>query len=57
MLTNVTYQPFKVFALVALGYFILCYPLSRYSRYLENKFNASHHPLIRCRSTTATTMC
>ncbi|MES5410458.1 amino acid ABC transporter permease, partial [Klebsiella pneumoniae] len=21
----------------------LCYPLSRYSRYLENKFNASHH--------------
>ncbi|MEX7298564.1 amino acid ABC transporter permease [Klebsiella pneumoniae] len=43
MLTNVTYQPFKVFALVALGYFILCYPLSRYSRYLENKFNASHH--------------
>ena len=43
MLTNVTYQPFKVFALVALGYFILCCPLSRYSRYLENKFNASHH--------------
>ncbi|MEB6335677.1 amino acid ABC transporter permease [Serratia rhizosphaerae] len=43
MLTNVTYQPFKVFALVALGYFVLCYPLSRYSRYLENKFNAAHH--------------
>lgn len=43
MLTNVTYQPFKVFALVALGYFMLCYLLSRYSRYLENKFNASHH--------------
>lgn len=43
MLTNVTYQPFKVFGLVALGYFLLCYPLSRYSRYLENKFNASHH--------------
>lgn len=43
MLTNVTYQPFKVFALVALGYFLLCYPLSRYSRYLETKFNASHH--------------
>lgn len=43
MLTNVTYQPFKVFTMVALGYFILCYPLSRYSRYLENKFNAAHH--------------
>lgn len=43
MLTNVTFEPFKVFALVALGYFILCYPLSRYSLYLEKKFDASHH--------------
>ncbi|MFP1770800.1 amino acid ABC transporter permease [Lonsdalea quercina] len=44
MLNNVTYQPFKVFGLVALGYFLLCYPLSYYSRYLEKKFNAAHHP-------------
>ncbi len=43
MLTNVTFEPFKVFALVALGYFMLCYPLSRYSQYLEKKFDASHH--------------
>ncbi|OSM94694.1 amino acid ABC transporter permease [Lonsdalea populi] len=43
MLNNVTYQPFKVFGLVALGYFLLCYPLSYYSRYLEKKFNAAHH--------------
>ncbi len=43
MLNNVTYQPFKVFGLVALGYFLLCYPLSRYSQYLEKKFNAAHH--------------
>ncbi|MEI7189525.1 amino acid ABC transporter permease [Dickeya dianthicola] len=43
MLNNVTFQPFKVFGLVALGYFLLCYPLSYYSRYLENKFNAAHH--------------
>lgn len=43
MLTNVTFEPFKVFALVALGYFIVCYPLSRYSLYLEKKFDASHH--------------
>lgn len=35
MLNNVTYQPFKVFGLVALGYFLMCYPLSRYSHYLE----------------------
>jgi len=43
ILNNVTYQPFKVFGLVALGYFLLCYPLSRYSQYLEKKFNAAHH--------------
>ncbi len=35
ILNNVTYQPFKVFGLVALGYFLMCYPLSRYSQYLE----------------------
>jgi len=28
---------------VALGYFLMCYPLSRYSQYLEKKFNAAHH--------------
>lgn len=43
MLNNVTYQPFKVFGLVALGYFLMCYPLSRYSRYLEKKCHADHH--------------
>ncbi|MEI2266226.1 amino acid ABC transporter permease [Erwinia sp. CGal63] len=43
ILNNVTYQPFKVFGLVALGYFLICYPLSRYSQYLEKKFNAAHH--------------
>ncbi|MCX8959237.1 amino acid ABC transporter permease [Erwinia psidii] len=43
ILNNVTYQPFKVFGLVALGYFLMCYPLSRYSKSLEKKFNAAHH--------------
>ncbi|WP_084303496.1 amino acid ABC transporter permease [Phytopseudomonas flavescens] len=43
ILNNVTYEPFKVFGLVALGYFLMCYPLSRYSQYLEKKFNAAHH--------------
>ncbi|QCR37905.1 amino acid ABC transporter permease [Nissabacter sp. SGAir0207] len=43
MLNNVTYQPFKVFGLVALGYFLLCYPLSRYSHSLEKKFHAADH--------------
>src|SRR5476651_1986942 len=35
MLNNVTFEPFKVFGLVALGYFLMCYPLSMYSHYLE----------------------
>ncbi len=35
MLNNATFQPFKVFALVALLYFIICYPLSALARYLE----------------------
>lgn len=43
ILNNVTYEPFKVFGLVALGYFLMCYPLSRYSQFLEKKFNAAHH--------------
>ncbi|WP_413731452.1 amino acid ABC transporter permease [Sodalis sp. RH20] len=41
MLTNVTFQPFKVFGLVALGYFLMCYPLSRLSHYLEKKYHAA----------------
>jgi polar amino acid transport system permease protein len=41
MLANATFQPFTVFGLVALGYFILCYPLSLFASYLERKFRVS----------------
>ncbi|MDH2436237.1 amino acid ABC transporter permease [Pokkaliibacter sp. MBI-7] len=41
MLNNATFQPFKVFAMVALIYFLLCYPLSRASQYLEHKLSRS----------------
>lgn len=41
MLNNATFQPFKVFAWVALIYFCLCYPLSLFSRYLEKKFHVA----------------
>jgi len=37
MLNNVTFRPFFVFALVALIYFALCFPLSLASRRLERK--------------------
>ena len=35
--TASTFQPFSVYLLVALMYFSLCYPLTRYSRILERK--------------------
>lgn len=41
MLNNATFQPFKVFALVALIYFVICYPLSLFSQFLERKLNVS----------------
>ncbi|GAB2884571.1 amino acid ABC transporter permease [Uliginosibacterium flavum] len=41
MLANATFQPFMVFGFVALGYFILCYPLSHYAASLERKFHGS----------------
>ncbi|WP_075989426.1 amino acid ABC transporter permease [Vibrio fluvialis] len=37
MLNNATFQPFKVFALVALLYFAICFSLSALARYLETR--------------------
>ncbi len=39
MIANATFQPFKVFACVALLYFALCYPISLYARRLERKLS------------------
>ncbi len=35
LVNNATFEPFKVFMVVALIYFFICFPLSRLSRYLE----------------------
>jgi polar amino acid transport system permease protein len=40
LINNVTFQPFRVFLIVALLYFCVCYPLSYCSRWLEGKSNA-----------------
>ena len=40
LVSNATFQPFIVFPVVALIYFAMCYPLSRYSYSLERKFHA-----------------
>jgi len=41
MITNATFKPFLVYGLVALMYFLLCYPLSLYSQHLERKLYAA----------------
>ena len=41
MLANATFKPFLVYGLVALGYFILCYPLSYFAARLERTFHGS----------------
>jgi polar amino acid transport system permease protein len=37
ILTNATFQPFVIFGLVALMYFLICYPLTALSRKLERR--------------------
>lgn len=40
LISNATFEPMVIFPIVALLYFALCYPLSRYSHSLERKFHA-----------------
>lgn len=40
-ISNATFRPFVVYGLVALIYFALCYPLTRYARTLQRRWNAA----------------
>ncbi len=40
LIANVTFQPFPVFLTVAVFYFIICYPMSLLSRWMERKLYA-----------------
>jgi polar amino acid transport system permease protein len=42
IITNATFDPFTVYGVAALIYFVLCWPLSRASLRLERKLNAAH---------------
>jgi polar amino acid transport system permease protein len=42
MINNATFRPFIVFMLIAALYFVLCYPLSAWSRRLERSFDVAH---------------
>jgi polar amino acid transport system permease protein len=37
VINNATFRPFTIFALVALVYFLICWPLSAYSKRMERK--------------------
>jgi polar amino acid transport system permease protein len=39
MITNATFKPFVVYSCVAVLYFLICYPISLYSRSLEGRFH------------------
>jgi polar amino acid transport system permease protein len=43
LVNNATFKPFQVFTVVAAIYFLICFPLSRYSRHLEKVMNAGHN--------------
>jgi polar amino acid transport system permease protein len=40
LINNATFQPFRVFIAVAVLYFVVCYPLSQLSRWLERRLHA-----------------
>ncbi|MEX3942643.1 amino acid ABC transporter permease [Paraburkholderia sp. BR10937] len=40
-ISNATFRPFLVYGLVALVYFALCYPLTRYARALQRRWHAA----------------
>lgn len=42
IINNSIFQPFLIFSLVGVFYFVLCYPLSRWSESMENKLNVSN---------------
>ena len=42
IITNITYDPFFVYGLVALIYFVICSSCSLWGRFLERKYSFSH---------------
>lgn len=42
MISNATFKPLMVYALVAVGYFLICYPLSALARRVERRLYVTH---------------
>jgi polar amino acid transport system permease protein len=47
VVNNSTFSPFTVYALVALLYFCLCWPLSKYADRLERRLGEYHAPQVQ----------
>ncbi|MGH6923212.1 MAG: hypothetical protein ACRED5_05530, partial [Propylenella sp.] len=47
MVNNATFRPFTVYALVALIYFALCWPLSRIAARMERRLGRQHLPAVK----------
>jgi polar amino acid transport system permease protein len=43
MITNAVFRPFPIYALVALLYFAMCFPLTWYARALERRYQVGRH--------------
>ncbi|GGB04517.1 amino acid ABC transporter permease [Brucella endophytica] len=43
LINNATFDPFRVFGAVAVIYFLICFPLSRLSRYFERVLNVGRN--------------
>ena len=41
MIANATFKPLLVYGLVAVGYFLMCYPLSAFARRIERRLHAT----------------
>ncbi|WP_136807686.1 amino acid ABC transporter permease [Desulfosediminicola flagellatus] len=42
MIANATFRPLFVYGLVALGYFLICFPLSAFARHVERRMHVAH---------------
>ena len=51
-INNATYKPMIVWIFVSILYFLICFPLTKYSRYLEKKLNVSFGSNTQNRSST-----
>ncbi|SAK61064.1 ABC amino acid transporter, inner membrane subunit [Caballeronia temeraria] len=43
MITNAAFRPFPIYAMVALLYFAMCFPLTWYARALERRYQVGRH--------------